>query len=228
MKLALVTRADDNIKAMTDITFPSIKGYADKIGADLIVLSEDPPFLTSDNKPHYRVLKTYDILDNYDRALLLDADMLVNKNCPNIFNIVPEDTIGSIYEDKGTRRADRLQKIRDIQNVWGDVGWVNGYTNAGTFVLSAMHRNIFLPHNDKYWLKWGSADIHMSYNIHKYNFKFKELSYKWNHMTMFSESWMGANRFESHIIHYAGKGIFEAGVQSRLEQIKRDYKTIYG
>ena len=40
---------------------------------------------------------------------------------------------------------------------------------------------------------------------------------------MFSEEWNGyPDRFESFIIHYAGAGIFEGGVYSRLEQIKKD------
>jgi lipopolysaccharide biosynthesis glycosyltransferase len=227
MKLALVTRADDNIKEMTDITFPLIKEYANKINSDFIILSETPPFLTADNKPHYRILKVYNILSEYDRVLCLDADMLINKNCPNIFDVVSENVIGSIYEDKGSRRDDRHQKIRDVQKAWGSVGWTEGYTNAGTFVLSSIHRNIFLPHNNQYWLEWGSADVHISYNIHKYGFKVQELEYKWNHMTMFSESWLNANRFKSYIIHYAGHGIFDNNIHSRIEQIKKDYDTIY-
>ena len=38
---------------------------------------------------------------------------------------------------------------------------------------------------------------------------------------MYSEDWNGnANRFKSHIIHYAGDGMFDA--PSRIEQIRRD------
>jgi len=227
MKLALVTRADNNILEMTSITLPPMKEYAKRIGADFIQLDHQPPVMTEDNKTHYRILKVRDILEDYDRVLCLDADMLVNKDIPNIFEIVPEDMIGSIYEDKGSRRGDRHQKIAGVQRTWGNVGWKENYTNAGTFVLSAMHRDIFLPHNDQYWLGWGSADIHMSYNIHKYGFKVMELEYKWNHMTMFSEPWLNANRFESHIIHYAGKGIFDNGIPTRIEQIKKDNERIY-
>ena len=226
MKLALVTRADNNIKKMTDITLPPMKEYAKRIGADFIQLDHQPPVMTEDNKTHYRILKVRDILEDYDRVLCLDADMLINKDIPNIFELVPEDMIGSIFEDKGSRRTDRHQKIAGVQNAWGNVGWTEGYTNAGTFVLSAMHRDIFLPHNNQYWLGWGSADVHMSYNIHKYKFNVNELEYKWNHMTMFSEPWLNANRFNSYIIHYAGKGIFDNNVKTRIEQIKKDYEVI--
>ena len=230
MKLAIITRADEHIKNMTNITLPVMKKYADSVGADFIIMDHRAPFLTSDNKEHYRILKVYDYFDEYDRIVCMDSDMLINKDCPNVFDAVPYDMIGSIYEDKGSRRPDRLNKIKNVQRVWGDVGWKDGYTNAGTFVMSKIHRDIFKPHNGKYWLEWGSGDIHLSYNIHKYGFKVKELSYKWNHMTMFSEPWnKNADRFKSYIIHYAGGGVFDKGVVSnRVEQIKKDYNRIYG
>jgi lipopolysaccharide biosynthesis glycosyltransferase len=226
-KLAIVTRADDNIKDMTDVTLPVMSKYAEKCGADFIVLSDDAPFLTEDNKPHYRILEIEKLFDKYDRILNLDADMLITNKCPNIFEVVPEDCIGSIYEDRGSRLPDRRLKIRGIQEAWGNVNWTEGYTNAGTFLLSKMHRDIFLPHNDAYWLAWGSADLHLSYNIHKYNFKVHELDYKWNHMTMFNEEWMNyPDRFESYIIHYAGGGVFDTGISSRLEQIQKDAEKL--
>ena len=228
MKLALVTRADNNIKEMTDITLPPMRAYAKRIGADFIQLNHQPPVMTEDNKTHYRILSVYDILDEYDRVLCLDADMLINKGIPNIFEVVPEDMIGSIYEDKGSRRAHRHQIMVEIQKIWGDVGWREGYTNAGTFVLSAMHRNIFLPHNNQYWVGWGSADVHMSYNINKYNFNVYELNHIWNHSTMFSEPWNNNfNRFNANIIHYGGKGVFDDNILNRTEQIKKDYGIIY-
>lgn len=225
----VVTRADSNIKELTDITFPAIKEYAKKINADFKVLSQKPIIMTDDNKPHYRILEVSNLLDDYDRILCLDCDMIINKDCPNIFDIVPEDMIGTIYEDKGTRKPNRLTKIKEMQQAWGNVGWENGYTNAGTCVISKMHKNIFNPHNGKFWTRDGSVDLHLSYNIHKYGFKVHELNYKWNHMTMFSEPWNNnANRFDSHIIHYAGVGIFDGKNQTRLEQIKKDYNQIYG
>jgi len=228
MKRLIVTRADNNIKEMTDITFQSIKQYAETCDADFKILSHTPDVNTYDNKPHYRILEVQKLFDDYDRILCIDCDMIVNKNCPNIFDLVPEDMIGSIYEDKATRKADRLQRIKHIQSVFGDVGWKKNYTNAGTFLLSKQHKDIFNPVNGKYWDQRGSVDVHLSYNIHKYNFKVYELDYKWNHMTMFSEPWNNnANRFESYIIHYAGSGIFDNNVNSRIEQINNDYNFIY-
>lgn len=228
MKRLIITRADDNIKAMTDITLPIMREYAEKCDAEFRIISNDAPFLTGDNLPHYRILEVADLLDEFDRVLCLDADMIINKDCPNIFELVPEDMIGTIFEDVGTRRSNRHSKIRDIQNKWGDVGWKEGYTNAGTFILSKQHKDMFLPHNDKYWLDWGSVDLHLAYNIHKFGYKIYQLPFKWNHMSMFSEPWNNnANRFDSYIIHYAGGGVFDAGVKTKMDQIRKDYDKIY-
>lgn len=227
-KKLIATRADDKIKEMTDITIPIMKKYAEACDADFIVLDEPPLFMTEDNRPHYRILKIREYLEVYDRVLNLDADMIINKNCPNIFDVVPDDKIGSIYEDVGTRAEHRRGLIKNIQNKWGDVGWKSGYTNAGTFLVSKMHKDIFLPNDNKYYLGWGSVDVHLSYMIHKLKFEVYELPYKWNHMTMFSEPWHNKDRFDSHIIHYAGGGIFDRKETNRLSQIKNDYKHIYG
>ncbi len=229
MKTAVVTRIDDSVEGYVKITLPVIKEYADKCNADLVTLSHEPPVWTEDDKPHYRCLKIYDMFDTYDRILHLDADMLINKTCPNIFEVVPEEKIGTVYEDAGSRQADRRYKIYQLQAKWGDVGWRTGYTNFGTFVMSKKHKDIFQPHDGQYYLGWGSADLHMSYNIHKYNMKVHELDHRWNHMTMFSEPWnQSKDRFSSFIIHYGGRGVFDPGVDNKIEQIELDYKRIYG
>ena len=229
MKNVMVTRADRGIKDMTDITHPLLKSYAKKFDMDFIVLSGEPKLYTDDKRPHYRILEVKDILQEYDRALLIDSDTVITPNCPNIFEEVPADCIGSIFEDKGTRKSHRHSLIFNVQRVWGDVGWREGYTNAGVYVMSKEHSNIFDPVNNSYWTGWGSADVHMAYQANRLNYKFHELSYKWNHMTMFSEPWNGnASRFDSNIIHYAGNGIFENKHISRLNQIKEDLSFLYG
>ena len=228
MKSAIVTRSDNKIKSLSDLTHPFLKKYAKKCDSDFIILSQEPIIWVNNNRPHYRILECKNLLKKYQRLLLLDTDMLILPNCPNVFQEVPYDCIGSIFEDKGTRKPDRLSRMRDIQNKWGDIGWNSGYTNAGTFVISSCHDHIFDSVNGKYWEGRGSVDVHFSYMARKHNYKFHELSFKWNHMTMFSESWnKNADRFQSYIIHYAGRGIFDKDVSDRILQIKKDIKTIY-
>jgi len=97
------------------------------------------------------------------------------------------------------------------------------------FVTSKEHREIYTKIDGEYWTDWGSDDVHIGYLIKKNNFKVDDLGYKFNHMTMFSQSWNdNKDRFESYIIHYAGKGVFDEGIPNKLEQAKLDYKKVYG
>ena len=228
MKLVVATRADKNIKEMTDITFPIIRRFCEKWGADFTVLDHIPPIMSDDNRPHFRITKLYDLLGKYDRAISLDSDIVINKNCPNLFDEVPSDCIGTIFEDKGTRLENRLSKIRDVQSMFGDVNWKSGYVNTGVLVVSKEHKDIFTSEREKYYTKDGSDDVHIGYKINQIGFKIHELDHRFNHMTMFSEPECGGfDRFNSYIIHYAGAGRFDSGIRSRLEQIKSDVKKIW-
>ena len=228
MKLLITSRADDNIKEMTDITFDTIKAYAKKCGADFMRLDHDSGCTHQEGKWHYRILKHYDLFEEYDRILHIDSDVLVSNCAPNIFDIVPYEKIGTVYEDKGSRRPARHQCIRKVQQMYGDVGWVEGYINTGFFLSSKCHRDIFTKINGTdFYEDWGHDDVHLGYQLNKHGMEVMELPYTWNHMSMFSEPWNGSpNRFDSYVIHYAGAGIFE-GTGSRLEQIKRDNSVWY-
>jgi len=211
---AIFTRADENIKEMTDITHPILKRYAKKCDADFIISKEDDKY-----HPHYRILQLYDLFKEYDRILCLDSDILILKSCPDIFNLVPVHQIASIYEDKGSRKKDRRNRIWKIQNERKDVGWREGYINSGVILFSRMHRDIFKKEN--LYLSLGYDDVLLGYRIHKNNYTIYELPYKFNHMSMFSEEWNNASKFESCIIHYAGNGFYRQ--IDRTEQIRQDY-----
>lgn len=234
MKLLIATTADQNIKDMTDITHPVIKKFAKEWNADFRILSKDTD-CPGTGSYEYRTFEIYTLLDEYDRVLHLDSDVLINKTCPNIFEIVPFDKIGTIYEDKGSRIANRYERIELIQKKFGDVGWKSGYINSGCLLTSRIHKNIFQKINGQYYTELGYNDALEGYNIHKNHFEVYELPFQFNHMTMFSEEWNGfANRFDSYIIHYAGRGIFDKKdifkkkIKTRVQQIKSDYLRFYG
>lgn len=232
MKRAIVTRADAKLEYFKFVK-PIFVDYAKKCNADFIILDHLPPFFTEDNRPHWRILKVLQLLEKYERVLLLDADMLIMPNCPNLFDIVPEGKIGSIYEDKGSRKASRIDVICKIQNKFGVVDWFSGYTNAGTFLLDRTHKNLFMPGPQRqYWLGWGSVDAHFGWQIHKNKYEVFELPYTYNHMSMFSESWNGhPSRFDSYIIHYAGQVSrwqdYVPGM-TKTDFMKNDIRKIYG
>lgn len=228
MKLLISTRSDERVKQMSDISHPIFKKYAKNAGADFMVLDHEPVSDSGDGRPHYRIMKHYELHEKYDRILHLDTDMVLSPKCPNLFEIVPPDHIGSIFEDKGSRRQARLGCIRNAQRQFGFIDWFSGYINTGVFISSKSHREIYQKIDNTYWTGFGSDDVHLGYLIRKNNFKLMELPFQFNHMTMFSESWNGSpDRFQSHIIHYAGAGIFDGGVETKVKQMMLDYKRWY-
>lgn len=229
MKKLIVSRADNNIKDMTDLTFPYIKEYAEICECDFKVLDQEPPIWSDDNRPHFRIMALYDLFNDYDRILCIDSDVVLNKSIPNIFDIVPYEKVGITYEDKGTRASARRAIMIKAQKIFGDIEWREGYINTGFCIFSKIHKDIFQPINGFYYTDWGSDDVHLGYQLRKNNISVQDLGYKWNHMTMFSEGWNGSpDRFDSYVIHYAGAGIFNGGkCKNRIDQIKHDISKIY-
>ena len=226
MKLGIFTRADNSISPMTSITHPFLKDYADKCNADFRLIEGAPPVITDDGHPHWKIANLYNHYDEYDRILCIDSDILILPTCPNLFDEVPEECIGSSFEDVGSRIGPRRQSIKNIQKQFGDINWKQGYINTGVIVTSKMHRDVFTSINGKWYTSFGSDDVHIGYKAFKSGFKIHQLSYKFNHMTMFSEPWnKNANRFDSYIIHYAGRGQFNIKLD-RISNIKEDVKKV--
>ena len=116
-KFAMVTRADSNCARLIEVTHEMLKCYAKRWDCDFIVLDEskDEDWMNTYEDRHYRILQVGDILDNYEKAIVIDSDVILLLDCPNIFDTVDPEKIGSIYEDVGGRKEDRIQTIKDIQ-----------------------------------------------------------------------------------------------------------------
>ena len=227
MKLLMATSADAGIKNYTSYTLPIQRMWAKKWEADYMVL--DDPAYSRRAMWCYRTLVFYDLLESYDRILYLDADIIINKNCPNIFETVPYDTIGAVLEDKGSRRKERLDRIRRTKAHLGEIDWQEGFFNMGIYIVSKIHRDMFKKVDGKLWEDTGWDSPFYSYQIARLGYKYIDLGYKFNHMSMFSEAWNGSpSRFDSYIIHYAGGAKFPDKGKRNMEQVLiDDMKKIY-
>ena len=81
-KRLIVTRADEKIVEMSEISHPLIKKYANKCQADFLILDKDYPCKDKLGTQHYRILNIEKLYDNYDRILCLDTDILISDICP--------------------------------------------------------------------------------------------------------------------------------------------------
>ena len=141
MNRAIVTiTCGDFYRQMAAISHPTIKAYADRLGADFIVWDDFDGHVM----PHYKKLELGKLLRQYQRVLYIDTDILVRPDSPDIFAIVPDDSLGALeegqyYED---RKEWTLHFMRSIGYEPRD--WDGRYFNAGVLVLSQVHRDLFV------------------------------------------------------------------------------------
>jgi len=234
VKLLMATCSDDS-QIHAKYTLPIHRMFAHKWNAEFRILDDQSYNKSNLNLWNYRTMIFHELLETYDRILYLDSDIVINRTCPNIFNVVPFDTIGLVFEDKGSRLENRRKRIAHIKNVHGgNEDWISGYFNGGMLIVSRLHKEIFTKINGRLWGEdfkvMGGIQAHLGYQIMKQGHKYIDLGYKWNHMSMFSEPWNGSpSRFDSYIIHYAGGGRFpDKGERNRVQLIKDDIEKIYG
>lgn len=223
----IVTRADDSVRHMSALTHPILEVCAEEWDADFIVLDQDAPM-----SPHYRILGCKEMFEAYDRILCIDTDVIVRPGTPNPFELIDAECIGCVFEDVGTRQANRRARMQSAQFRFGNIGWEHGYPNTGFIMMSKCHADAGLLDeiDGRLWNGLGYDDVHLGYQMKRLNLPVVDLPYIWNHMTMFSEKWNGKpSRFDSYIIHYAGQGIFnKRQCRTRMQQIRKDYEQLYG
>ncbi len=106
---------------MANLTLPFLKYYANKIGADFIILNN---VVINGTVPHYEKFQLYDLLEIYDRILYIDIDVIVTEKCPNLFDIVPIDSFGIGYALNQNKNYNKFANklIESTQREWGNVG----------------------------------------------------------------------------------------------------------
>ena len=90
MKKLLVTLDINYDKEITKITFPYMKEYAEKIGADFYIITKRKFPNLDINLEKFQL---YDICENYDWTIFLDADCLIDPNGKDLTELVENDRI---------------------------------------------------------------------------------------------------------------------------------------
>jgi hypothetical protein len=198
MNRAIVTiSCGDFYRQMAAITHPTIKAYADKLGAAFIVWDDHGGYAM----PHYQKLELGKLLRQYERVLYIDTDILVRDDAPDIFAIVPDDALGALEE--GHFYADRkewtLHYMRS--NGYEPCGWDGRYFNAGVLVLSQAHRNLFVPPRVEIDNFREQTYLNVLFAMNRT--KIFELPHRFNRIYCM-DGFYGEQRFDSYFLHYAG------------------------
>lgn len=214
MKTVVVTIAAGELYTdIAKLTHPTIKAYADKIGADFLVWTDNG----THRIPHYRKLDIGGLLNDYDRVLYVDTDIIIRPDSPNIFDLVPYNEIGMFEEGRYAERAKNM--IRYLTGYGVDpASWNGKYYNTGVIVVSKCHKLMFMQPSEEGDNFYEQTYLNMMVTLLKG--KVCDLHYKFNRMYLM-DKFTGEQRFDSYFMHYAGlnaampKDLF-------LERIKQD------
>jgi len=196
-KCIYVVAIGDYYQRILKLTYPSIKKYADKIGADLIIQDKPDKSLITQKWQKFHI---YNLLNKYERVLYLDVDIIVRDDCPDLFEIVPSDKLGMFNEGK---YAPRLEYIQDASKAYGIelYKWNKKFYNSGVMVISRIHKQLFKLPQFTDTIETDQPYINLKIAVDK--IEMFDLSYNFNRMDILDKE-IGITRYNSYIIHYAG------------------------
>ncbi len=208
MKKAVVTVCiGEEFLEVSKYTHPTIRNYADRVGADFIVLD------TCKTTPHWEKFRINDLLNKYDRIIYLDTDLIVRDDCPDLFDIVPYNQIGAFNEAKFVQREYSLIETARAYDIDPSmINWNGKYYNTGVMVLSKCHKKFILKPEKEYSNFYEQGYLNLVISMEE-SHRTKEddplmfdLPFAFNRMTCLDFS--GEVRHASYIIHYAGYHYF--------------------
>jgi hypothetical protein len=203
MKKAIVTICiGDEFKKLSVLTHPTIKAYADRLGAEFIVID------SCKTTPHWEKFQICNLLNTYDRVIYLDTDLIIREDCPDLFDVVPYNKMGGFNEAKFVPREYSLIETAQAYGIdIGNINWNGKYYNSGVLVVSKCHKYFFKKPEKEFSNFYEQGYLNLKIAIDESRRKQEEslmydLSYKFNRMTCLDIS--GEVRHASYIIHYAG------------------------
>lgn len=134
-------------EAMHAITGPHLRAYAERVGADLVVLRWPGTF----NHPVTCKFQLARVLDHYERAAFVDADTAIDPlKTVNLFDQCAEGEFGFCDEWEWQTKVPGFDRHAQYQQFRCDLGFrcldtIPWYMNSGVMVVSRAHRELLLP-----------------------------------------------------------------------------------
>ncbi|QEF98142.1 hypothetical protein Mal15_21900 [Stieleria maiorica] len=207
--LAIVTAMiGDQAKELGELTLPPMQAYADRCGADLVVIDRDQfPAWPIANK-----FAVESIAEKYDRTLFLDIDCYVRDTCPNLFERCGRGAIW-MHPDRPFIGSDKF--LRKDARILGKQGQRLQCYNTGVALMDREHASVWHPpecvSETTHTLEQSSVEVRAVDAGHA----IRNLPTRFN-----SQYWMGQRFWRSvddaQIIHFAN-----ADHSTRLAQIER-------
>lgn len=213
-RLAVVSIASGSHLATLKQTRPLRAAYAERIGADLVEL-------TDDRWPDYPMVNKWRlaaVARRYDRTLYVDSDVIIQPNAPNIFDAVPADAIGLVNE-LPIVRANGVVQInyeKEYAVIAQEAGWTKPEwcPNGGVIVMPRSLAHVYdppatMPHN-----RWCLDQYLLAVDCEKHGAKVELLDERWNWEWIDRRFWLGLD--QAWFIHLNGCGDYRRDLIDRI------------
>lgn len=210
----------------------SFEQYAKKTGSDLKVI--ESPQISIKGLSRFNFSKIAwaqkfllkDFLEEYERVLYVDADIIIHPNSPNIFEFYPDNE--KVYMFNEGMIENRAKEYNDIGKILTniDVPLVSGkmcYFNAGVILFSRESNYLKLANFNEVEKICNNINFYeqtyFNYLIFKNKMNYGFLDSKFNRMII---SGKAEDRFDSYFIHHAG-GSYSSRSKFRFLTLIKDY-----
>ncbi len=174
-----VVYINDFFPELWKLTFPTIKAYADRIGADLNVITER--LYNNDVHINYEKMQVWYAGADYDANFLVDADVLIHQHFPDFTTIVPQHHVG--FNDNYNASVkfaieDNIYFQRDGRDV--------GIASNAVVTYKSTH-DLWTPNSSK--VLWNQKNVcrvregdideyNLSLNLAKYGLKYTGITWE--------------------------------------------------
>jgi lipopolysaccharide biosynthesis glycosyltransferase len=219
----------------------AMEQYANKVNAKLIILTRNEYSLDEDGKKNLyspaqmawaQKLYLKQLLEEYDRVLYLDGDILITPHAPNIFVECPRLDVAymlpeGLYVDR-SKPVQQILSIFPLEKPWPKKQHKYLYYNAGVMLLS-QKANPFKYATLSDLIKiYDSVDFYeqtyFNYLYVKHNITVEPLIPEYNRFDLFGDN---EERLRAYFIHYAGQG-YSSKHDCRYRTVIADYHLLYG
>lgn len=195
--LVLTISIGKHYENISKITIPFIKGYANKINADFLNISEhNENYITQ----KWNKFLIHELLNKYKRIIYFDIDLIIREDCPNLFDIVPESKLGMFNEGRYSERKEFIIQASEYYNE-PIKDWDGKFYNSGVMVISRIHKQIFKMPKGIDFVETDQPYINL--RIVRDKIDMFELDFKFNRMSIL-DKFIGISRLDSYVVHYAG------------------------
>lgn len=204
---------------IADVSLPTIRNYANRIGASLIVLEQRT---LAHLRPHWEKLILGNLLVSYDAVAWIDIDAIVSPTAPDIFGELLPGGFSAFDEGKiFTDRTEQLVQDAGFYDLDGILARPRGFTyfNSGVMVASKEVRSLFtLPRRSKDDHVMSEQNF-LNLRLIETAFPFHDLTSKWNGLHSIH---VRGYRRNLHVVHYAGWPRTADWIQVMTDQMRED------